>query len=87
MVGALHTSLTCRAIERFSNGESIPSLSAHGLFVHRAHRVYPNYVCSITLKTDSTSLTSGLLNERIICSLMSAVLNLTMKNLKVVQSL
>jgi len=72
LVGALHTSLTCRAIERFSNGESVPTLSAHGLFVHRAHRVYHMCVTlsKSTLKIDSTLLTSGLLNERIICSIM-----------------
>ena len=72
LVGALHTSLACRAIKKYLNGENVQSLTAHGLHVHRSHRVYYMSVTlgKSTLLVNVTLLSSGLLNERIVCSIM-----------------
>lgn len=72
LVGALHTSLACRAINKYLNGENVQSLTAHGLHVHRSHRVYHMSVTlgKSTLLINVTLLLSGLLNERTMCSIM-----------------
>ena len=36
LVAALHTMLVCRALQRYSKGKTINSLTAHGLHIHRA---------------------------------------------------
>ena len=72
LVGALHTSLACQAITKYLNGKSVESLTAQGLHVHRSHRVF--HVRVILSKSaflvKITLLTSGLLNERTMCSIM-----------------
>ena len=65
LVGALHTSLACRAINKYLNDENVQSLTANGLHVHRAHRVYHMSVTlgKSTLLVNVMLLSSGLLNE------------------------
>ena len=72
LVGALHSSLACRAIQKYINNESVNSLVSDGLHIHRAHRVYHLKVTlsKNTLCIDATLLHCGLLNERILCAIM-----------------
>jgi len=72
LVGALHTSLVCRAIRKYISNDHFDSLVAHGLHIHRSHRVY---LLKVTLSKNAlqihaTVLSYGLLNERILCAVM-----------------
>ena len=72
LVGALHTSLAFRAIKKYINNIQFDSLVAHGLHIHRAHRVYHLKVtlCKCRLRIHSILLSCDWVNETILCAVM-----------------
>lgn len=73
LVAALHTSLSCRALRKYTMGQTFDSLEANGLFIHRSCGVIHMKVTltkQSPMKITSILRVSGLLTPELFCSVM-----------------
>ena len=71
LVAALHTSLSYRALRKYTMGQTFDSLEANGLFIHRSCGVIHMKVTLTKqgpMKITSILLVSGLLTPELFCS-------------------
>lgn len=77
LVAALHTSLACRALRMYTKKKKVTSLTAHGLFMHRAAGIHHLDVTLSKQKinVNATQLFDGILSPEILCKTMKYFMN------------
>jgi len=72
LVATLHTSLACQALRMYTNKKKVTSLTAHGLFMHRATEVIHVDVTlsKQSINVNATQLFDGILSPEILCETM-----------------
>ncbi|XP_065910318.1 uncharacterized protein [Dysidea avara] len=73
LVAALHTSLTCRALRKYTKGKTFDLLEAHGLFIHRCVGIIHMKVTlskKHSIMIASNLLVHGVSTPQIFCAVM-----------------
>lgn len=72
LVAALHTSLVCQALRRYTIGKKSDSLTAHGLHIHRTIGIIHIQLTlsKNTMEIAATYLVNGIVHPEVFCVVM-----------------